>query len=358
MDLLDIRDKRHVRKLTVSIHRIIRGSRRTVTRGEPPGGPPAPCKSERFQTSDPDELLGYLNQHTTTDFRRITPVGRHSDFRFSRNEIDLGRVRLAHSMSGSARFYGPGSPTRLSLIVAEQGQTIIKVGRLELVSNCGDAAITPTGTIDGFLESSDANTRTIVQLPRSEFLDHFQTSAVKTTALGGLQLDLSTAVGKRFHRALSFIKHQQAPANELLRAAYDEILFHGLVTLLGPPLFGHTPVKQLDPGPIHVRRACELIRARVAEPIRIADIARELGISPRHLQSGFRHYVGTTPQGFLRDCRLDEAHRMLCAAAPGQTTTTIAYECGFGHLGNFAHDYRGRFGESPSETLRRARAAS
>src|SRR5262249_16221976 len=160
-----------------------------------------------------------LNQHTTTEFRRITPLGRESDFRFSRNETDLGRVRLAQSMSGPARFYGPGSPTRLSLIVSEQGQTIIRVGRLELVSNGGDTAITPTGTTDGFLESSAANARTIVQLSRGEFLDQFQTSGrTKTTAPGGLQLDLSTAVGKRFHRALTFIKHQQAPANELLRA--------------------------------------------------------------------------------------------------------------------------------------------
>jgi transcriptional regulator GlxA family with amidase domain len=39
----------------------------------------------------------------------------------------------------------------------------------------------------------------------------------------------------------------------------------------------------------------------------------------------------------------------------GQTTTSIAYECGFGHLGNFAQVYRSRFGESPSETLRRSR---
>ena len=111
-------------------------------------------------------------------------------------------------------------------------------------------------------------------------------------------------------------------------------------------------------------------RQRVLDPARalfnahglarvgVREIARELGISPRHLQSGFRRHVGATPHQFLRDCRLDEAHRLLSAAAPGQTTTTIAYECGFGHLGAFAHDYRSRFGETPSETLRRRRAAS
>ncbi|HEX2431520.1 MAG TPA: helix-turn-helix domain-containing protein, partial [Aestuariivirgaceae bacterium] len=45
-------------------------------------------------------------------------------------------------------------------------------------------------------------------------------------------------------------------------------------------------------------------------------------------------------------------------ARPGDTATAIAYDCGFGHLGEFAQSYRLRFGESPSETLRRSRHAS
>jgi AraC-like DNA-binding protein len=35
--------------------------------------------------------------------------------------------------------------------------------------------------------------------------------------------------------------------------------------------------------------------------------------------------------------------------------TAVALRWGFGHLGQFAADYRARFGELPSETLRRAR---
>jgi AraC-like DNA-binding protein len=35
------------------------------------------------------------------------------------------------------------------------------------------------------------------------------------------------------------------------------------------------------------------------------------------------------------------------------TVTDVAERWGFGHLGNFALHYRKRFGESPSQTLRR-----
>ncbi|MET0483715.1 MAG: helix-turn-helix domain-containing protein [Aestuariivirgaceae bacterium] len=124
------------------------------------------------------------------------------------------------------------------------------------------------------------------------------------------------------------------------------------------PIIAEDKVRAPDPGPSHLKRACELIRANVGEPVRISEIALQLGISPRHLQAGFRQHLGTTPQRFLRDCRLDEANRRLSAAKPGVTTTSIAYDCGFGHLGEFAQCYRLRFGESPSETLRRSLHAS
>jgi AraC-like DNA-binding protein len=41
----------------------------------------------------------------------------------------------------------------------------------------------------------------------------------------------------------------------------------------------------------------------------------------------------------------DRAHR--------PTVAEVAYRWGFTHLGRFAHDYRSRYGELPSTTLRR-----
>jgi AraC-like DNA-binding protein len=314
--------------------------------------------TERVQTRDPDGLLEYLARHNGTLMRKIIPLGRNSDFRFSRNEMNLGRVRLTQSTSTSARFYGEMLPSSLlTVVLSERGQSLMNDGRSEIASSRGDAAIAG-GVGNGFFESSASDTRFIVQISRSEFLQQFETfGGARTKSVDTwARVDLSTVVGKNFHRGVNFIWHQKGPANDLLRAAYDEILLHGLVSLFGPPMLGEPPLKQPDPGPAHVQRACELIRAHVAEPIRISDIAQELGISPRHLQSGFRRYLGATPHQFLRDCRLDEAHRMLSTAPPGLTATTIAYDCGFGHLGEFARSYRSRFGEAPSETLRRARS--
>jgi len=58
---------------------------------------------------------------------------------------------------------------------------------------------------------------------------------------------------------------------------------------------------------------------------------------------------------YLRDRRLERAHEDLTDAIPsdGVTVTDVAERWGFHHLGSFAALYRNRWGESPSETLRR-----
>jgi len=79
------------------------------------------------------------------------------------------------------------------------------------------------------------------------------------------------------------------------------------------------------------------------------------GVSVRGLQQGFRDYLGITPLEYLREVRLARARDDLLAADPEAdvSVTEVAYRWGFGHLARFAGYYRHRYGELPSETLRR-----
>jgi AraC-like DNA-binding protein len=74
----------------------------------------------------------------------------------------------------------------------------------------------------------------------------------------------------------------------------------------------------------------------------------------RALQSTFRDHLGLTPQQYLRRARLRRAREDLLAHQnTGRTTVSaIANRWGFNHLGRFAIEYRSRYGESPSDTLR------
>lgn len=106
--------------------------------------------------------------------------------------------------------------------------------------------------------------------------------------------------------------------------------------------------------PRHVKVAEEYMRSHVGESLTLAAIAQAAGVSIRALNHGFRTYRHTTPMHYLRDVRLEAARRDLQHAAAPVTVACVASRWGFGNLGKFAADYRCRFGELPSDTLRRA----
>jgi AraC-like DNA-binding protein len=56
---------------------------------------------------------------------------------------------------------------------------------------------------------------------------------------------------------------------------------------------------------------------------------------------------------FVKDTKLQKVRERLVAPEPDTTVTGVSLECGFNNLGHFAKDYRKKFGELPSETLRR-----
>lgn len=108
--------------------------------------------------------------------------------------------------------------------------------------------------------------------------------------------------------------------------------------------------------PRAVRRAVEIVDAHPdASLMTVPDLARTAGVSVRALQAGFRATFDTTPLAFLRERRLTHARRDLETASTEQTSVAdVAERWGFAHHGRFSLDYRRRFGEHPSATLRRS----
>src|SRR5262249_34253227 len=102
-----------------------------------------------------------------------------------------------------------------------------------------------------------------------------------------------------------------------------------------------------------VDQAVELTRRRTEEPIRIAAIARAIGISERTLVRAFRAIHDATPYRYLASLRLLDARQVLSSRS-GETVTEVAMRFGFGELGRFSAAYRSAFGEFPSDTLRLA----
>ncbi len=107
------------------------------------------------------------------------------------------------------------------------------------------------------------------------------------------------------------------------------------------------------PAPRHIRAAEDYMRANLRSPLTLSEIARAAGVSLRTLTQGFRQYRGTTPMHCVRDIRLDAVRLELQKASSRSSVAYVANSWGFGHLGRFAADYQRRFGERPSDTLKR-----
>ncbi|ACK53531.1 MAG TPA: helix-turn-helix domain-containing protein [Thauera aminoaromatica] len=105
-----------------------------------------------------------------------------------------------------------------------------------------------------------------------------------------------------------------------------------------------------------VARARAYMEAHIDEPITVADLCIELGISRRTLQYSFQDVLDLNPVKFLRAIRLNAVRRSLKAADPNGrgTVADIAARWGFWHLSHFSAEYKTMFGELPSDTLRRA----
>jgi AraC-like DNA-binding protein/TolB-like protein/Tfp pilus assembly protein PilF len=107
------------------------------------------------------------------------------------------------------------------------------------------------------------------------------------------------------------------------------------------------------PLPRGVRRALDAMRANLGHNWRLTELAAVAGVSPRTLQRQFLGFLGNTPRAMLREIGLESARRELLQGSLDIKIMDVALRCGFPHFGRFSIAYRRRYGETPSQTLRR-----
>lgn len=105
--------------------------------------------------------------------------------------------------------------------------------------------------------------------------------------------------------------------------------------------------------------ADEYLRAHMDRPIYTEELCGALAVSASSLAEAFRAVFVISPHRFLKLRRLSMVRTALRSEEqPVSLVKSVALAHGFWHLGQFAHDYRETFGETPSETLARARGGT
>ena len=133
---------------------------------------------------------------------------------------------------------------------------------------------------------------------------------------------------------------------------FQDILVSSLLSFECNSLSGSAEQRNVSPRPYYVRRAVEYMHENADQLISICDVVNASGASLRSLQAGFSSYYEMGPSAYLKNLKLNCAHRELKRETPASSSVSkIAAHWGFFNLGSFSRSYKKQYGLSPSETL-------
>jgi AraC family transcriptional regulator len=98
--------------------------------------------------------------------------------------------------------------------------------------------------------------------------------------------------------------------------------------------------------PVWLENSRELLHARFAERITVADVASTIGVHPTHLAREFRRHYNRTVGEYVRMLRVDFARRELCQSTT--PITEIALAAGFFDQSHFARTFKMLTGMPPA----------
>ncbi len=319
------------------------------------GGDTAPYSMSRITSSDIDDQAANLKQWKQL-YEQMTPgrfVGSLHEVSYSGVQIFRETTSEAVHESG-APWKGSravGVPMRLEGAALFRGQV---VDTETLVTLGGDDELdfyTPRGfDILGLVVDERSLETHAQQIEQRDIATAFGGKGVLKSDPGRLD---------EFRRLLMSVLQSQVANPAALRfrqtqRLLEQSLLRALIRVVANADDSAAP-KLPCPSRQHIVDAAKAyMRNRIDQPITVADLCVELGVSRRTLQYSFQQVLGLNPVRFLRALRLNGVRRDLKAATPAAgSVLDIAARWGFWHAGHFVTDYKRMFSELPSETLRR-----
>ena len=100
------------------------------------------------------------------------------------------------------------------------------------------------------------------------------------------------------------------------------------------------------------QRALDLMSEQIGKPFNIEELAEQVGVSKRTLETRFREHLEASPHEYLTRLRVQHARALM--SKPGKRTIEqTALECGFGSVSAFYGVFKKFTGESPAKFRRK-----
>lgn len=134
----------------------------------------------------------------------------------------------------------------------------------------------------------------------------------------------------------------ESPGSDLLRV--EGALIDALSTLLARHAHTEAAPVRASPNDARVETMKALLAADLTAPLRVADLAKAVGLSPFHAARLFTHATGLPPHAWRTQLRLQ---RSLAPLRAGATVADVASAAGFTDQSHFTRHFRRMFGVPP-----------
>lgn len=318
------------------------------------------ARFEQLHTLDVDQARHVVAEAFCP--HRLDPLDRALEFETRFHSVRTSHVSLSYLDYGGRVHITPFEQESFYLVLIPlAGRAELSHGREHASYDSSGAAIPPVDRRYG-IHVSASSPHLVLWIARNRLEEHLRAMLARPAiepirfALG---MDMTEPAVRSWRKVVNPLLDEVdgeglIPAQPLAMRELERLLL-GQLLLAQPNNYSarlHAPPPNAASKVI--RHAAELIETHAAEPLTVEDIAQAVGLSVRTLQEGFRRFLDTTPTSYLREVRLRHAREELTAADPTRTTVTaVALHWGFLHAGRFSAQYRKRFGEPPSATLRR-----
>ncbi|MBS4727593.1 AraC family transcriptional regulator [Mycobacterium sp. SM1] len=325
------------------------------------GVPPALADCEIFYTENVREAASLIGKVLAPV--RITLKDNQPEFAAAMHGVRLRNVSMLYlDLRIRATFEVPALGHYFGVHMPTNGYSRCRHNGHEFVANTVRALVTsPKAPLSmDFEEDSPQLLIRIEEQALVEYLTRLRGRRLARPLVFHPEFDLTTDVAVRWHAAVQLLHTEVYQTGSLVQSGHgisgiEELLMNSLLHVQPSNYHDELVRPAKKPGRRVVQAAIDYIENHLAEPITMESIARNVHMSIRSIQQGFRDELGLSPMTYLRDRRLERVHEELADAMPGDgvTVTEVATRWGFNHLGSFAAEYRKRWGVAPSETLRR-----
>lgn len=314
--------------------------------------PDAGCDTD-LRTHDADRARAILQERFARHSLRVLDTKTTIDFALRQAQLDrIVFLQVSYGRDVEIITSGFGDFYLLQLTLSGTCEISTSGGRVEIGPRCFH--VVNPGTAYRKRWSSDA-TQIIVRFPRRP-IEHLATAESDREPVVFEQSP--DPMPEVLDDLVKFFWSDITTAGRPRSGAIDRSASRHLMTAVLHSLPNSAAsVSSPSALPDCLPRADKFIRQNLDQSLALSDIATAAGVSTRFLEDAFRRHWRTSPIAHVRNLRLEVAHHLLTHPVDGVSVTDAALAAGFTHLGRFSQAYARRFGELPSESLRRALTA-